>query len=86
MLNAKVRNDEDFTGSAFGGEAVAGTEYEGWEFSFVPDGTGVLTFRPTHRWKRRAIIGRPCGTSAAGKFSGVSGTDNSFRKILEVKC
>ena len=42
-------------------------EDEGRGVSFVPDGTGAGVFRTTHRWKRWAIIGRPCGTSAAGK-------------------
>ena len=57
-----------------GGEVdiSAGTGDEGRDVSFVPDGTGVLAFRSTHRWKRWAIIGRPQGTSAAGTISGVA--------------
>ena len=35
--------------------------------SFVPDGTSAGAVRATHRWKRWAIIGRPYGTSTAGK-------------------
>ena len=35
--------------------------------SFVPNGTGAGAVRSTHRRKRWAIIGRPCGTSAPGK-------------------
>ena len=57
-----------------GGEVgiAAGTGDEGRDVSFVPDGTGVLAVRSTHRWKRWAIIGRPQGTSAAGTISGVA--------------
>ena len=56
------------------GNSAAGMGAEGREISFVPNRIGVLTFRPAHRWKRWAIIGRPCGTSVAGIFPGVSGT------------
>ena len=38
---------------------------------FRPYGTGAEAFRSTHLWKRWAMIGRPCGTSAAGTFSSV---------------
>ena len=35
---------------------------------FRPYGTGAEALSSTHRWKQWAIIGRPCGTSAAGTF------------------
>ena len=79
-------------GSEHGSPAVR-TRDAGRNVSLVPNGTGVLAFRLTHRWKRWAIIGRPCGTSAAGKFSGVPETARisesagiSFWKILEGNC
>ena len=54
-----TRGEED------GIAARAGDEERGG--SFVPDGTGAGGLRTTHRWKRWAIIGRPQGTSTAGK-------------------
>ena len=58
--------------SRVGGEdgIVARMGDEGGDVSFVPNGTGALTFRSTHRWKRWACIGRPYGTSAAGGIPG----------------
>ena len=48
---------------------VRGDESRG--ASFVPAGTCPVTFQPTHRWKRWAIIGRPYGNSAAGTVTNV---------------
>ena len=69
-----MREDCPEIGGSEHGSPAERTRDAGRNVSFVPNGTSVLTFRPTHRWKRWAIIGRPCGTSAAGKFSGVPET------------
>ena len=70
---------EEIVGDNLGGmEAVSPTEIaertsgergqrgedEGRGVSFVINETGAWAFRSTNRWKRWAMIGRPCGTSA----------------------
>ena len=61
-----VRYCPEIGGGGYGSPAVR-TGDERWDVSFVPNGTGAGVLRSAHRWKRWAIIGRPQGTSTAGK-------------------